>query len=133
MHSGSTFKTPRDAAGAALGPGRLLPVHMAASGVHGGFGSPGLPCERDIERLSVLEQKAAQGSADAQFEVACMLLDGRGVPRDRDFGVEWLKCVPPLCATVFVNILPCWHHFIGQSGVQRHWHGAIKGVAMIAM
>lgn len=89
------FKTPRHVEGAGLGASWLRSGTLGAGGLRAGFESPGLPCERDIERLGVLEQRAAQGSAEAQYEVACMLLEGRGVPRDREFGVSWLKCVPP--------------------------------------
>eukprot|EP00892_Ulva_mutabilis_P005512 jgi/Ulvmu1/3332/UM155_0015.1 len=90
---GSVFKTPHHS-GAARTAGRpdwhLLPG-TPSSALPGGAASPGLPCEADIERLAGLEQAAARGSTDAQFEVACMLLEGRGVPRDSAFGISWLK------------------------------------------
>jgi hypothetical protein len=45
--------------------------------------------EYDINRLTELESAAALGSAEAQYEIACMILEGRGVPRDVKFATAW--------------------------------------------
>lgn len=46
----------------------------------------------DIDRLSELEAAAALGSAKAQYEIACMVLEGRGVPPDVRFATAWFGC-----------------------------------------
>lgn len=111
---GSMFKAPRHVDAAVVGSGWLLAADPGASGLRPGCDSAGLPSEHDIERLGALEQRAAQGCAEAQYEVACMLLEGRGVPRDREFGVSWLKCVPPTAfctcdAFLSRSVLILWH------------------------
>lgn len=49
----------------------------------------------DIDRLTELEAAAALGSAGAQYEIACMVLEGRGVPRDIRFATKWFGCAFP--------------------------------------
>ena len=46
----------------------------------------------DIDRLTELEAAAALGSVEAQYEIACMVLEGRGVPRDVRFATAWFGC-----------------------------------------
>jgi hypothetical protein len=53
--------------------------------------------EYDINRLTELESAAALGSAEAQYEIACMILEGRGVPRDVKFATAWFGYVRSFC------------------------------------
>lgn len=59
----------------------------------------------DIDRLIELEAAAALGSAEAQYEIACMVLEGRGVPRDVKFATAWFGCASILCMGVFFGIV----------------------------
>lgn len=94
--AGSAFKTPCHGSmpPAAGGNDWLLHASPGSAAFRTAAGAVGLPCEGDLERLGVLERAAARGDADAQYEVACMLLDGKGVPRDAKFAMAWLECVP---------------------------------------
>jgi len=38
-----------------------------------------------------LKERAEAGDAEAQFQLGCMLIEGRGVPKDTEMGVAWLK------------------------------------------
>lgn len=38
-----------------------------------------------------IKERAEAGDADAQFQLGCMLIEGRGIPKDTDMGIAWLK------------------------------------------
>jgi hypothetical protein len=64
----------------------------------------------DISRLAELESAAALGSAEAQYEIACMVLEGRGVPRDVKFATAWFGYVRSFCMlrmTTLVTVSSC--------------------------
>lgn len=56
----------------------------------------------DIDRLTDLEAAAALGSSEAQYEIACMVLEGRGVPRDVGFATAWFGCASQ-CPLFYCN------------------------------
>ena len=38
-----------------------------------------------------VKERAESGDANAEFELGCMLIEGRGVTKDTDMGIAWLK------------------------------------------
>ncbi len=81
--------------------------------------------EDDTKRFELYKKLANQGLANAQYNLARCYLEGKGVERDKEWGITWLK-LSAMQGDLDAKMMLAYCYCNGGVGVHRNISRAIK-------